>query len=68
MSIEMDNPETPLEMADALTNLVEQMYMAHKVGDERRFESAHKRAGEIGFDLVNKLNDLDDAGDESKHE
>ena len=55
MSIEMDNPVTALEKADALTNLVEQMYLAHMIYDEKHFKEAYNKAGEIGFDLVQML-------------
>ena len=55
MSIEMDSPVTALEKADALTNLVEQMYMAHKIRNEYKFEEAYNKAGDIGFDLLQML-------------
>jgi hypothetical protein len=59
MSIEIENPTTLLEKADALTNLIEQMYLAHRTHNEPMFEKAHKKAGEIGFDLVVELSEDD---------
>lgn len=55
MSIEMENPKTALEKADALTNLIQQMAIAHRMKDESKFNEVYKRAGEIGFDLVHML-------------
>lgn len=55
MSIEMENPETTLEMVDALTNLVEQMFLAHQIKDERMFKIAYERAAELGFTLLDKM-------------
>ena len=55
MSIEMDNPKTKLEMADAISNLIEQMHMAHMMRDESRFKEAHKKAGKLAFELVQML-------------
>jgi hypothetical protein len=55
MSIEMDNPKTALEKADALTNLIEQMSLAHRTHNEAMFKKAYNKAGEIGFDLVQML-------------
>lgn len=55
MGIEMKNPQTPLEKADALTNLVAQMHLAHMVRDEAHFKRAHAEASRIGFELVQVL-------------
>lgn len=44
-----------IEKADALTNLIEQMLMAHRIGDEKTFMKAHDKAAKIGFELVNQL-------------
>lgn len=55
MSIEMDNPETLLEKVDALTNLVEQMLLAHRMRDEQRFNEAHDKAAQIGFEVIEAL-------------
>lgn len=51
MSINMDNPQSLSEKLDALTNLIEQMYLAHRVHDELHFLMAHKQAAKLGFDL-----------------
>jgi len=50
MSINLDNPESLIEKIDAARNFVEQMYLAHKVGDETTFTNAHKRAGDLLFE------------------
>jgi ubiquinone biosynthesis protein COQ9 len=55
MSIEMDNPETPLEKADALSNLIEQMAIAHRISDEQMFKIAYDKAADLGFSLVQDL-------------
>jgi hypothetical protein len=47
MSIEMENPKTPLELVDAAANLVEQMYFSHMIHDEKTFREAHKKASEF---------------------
>lgn len=52
MSIEMENPTTLLEKVDAAFNLVEQLYLAHKIKDEKTFEEAHKKAGELLADAI----------------
>lgn len=57
----MGNTETALEKADALTNLVEQMFLAHQIHDETMFRQAHDKAGEIGFDLVQMLSEAESA-------
>ncbi len=55
MSIELENPKTAYEKADALTNLIEQMVIAHKIKDETRFNFAQRKARNIGFELVQML-------------
>jgi hypothetical protein len=55
MSTEIDNPETLLEKVDALTNLVEQMLLAHKMRDEKKFNEAHDKAAQIGFEVLEAL-------------
>jgi len=55
MSIEMENPETLLEKVDALTNLVEQMLLAHRMRDEQKFNEAHDKAAQIGFEVLEAL-------------
>lgn len=57
MSIEMENPKTLLEKVDAASNLVEQMYIAYKMKDEKTFEEAHQKAGELlagAIDLIDE--------------
>lgn len=55
MSIEMKNPKTAEEKIDAAANLVEQMYLAHMIKDEAKFQEAHKRAGGLLFDALREL-------------
>jgi len=55
MSIEMENPITPLEKADALGNLVQQMYLAHSMGDDHHFRKVHSKASSLCHDLTNML-------------
>jgi hypothetical protein len=61
MSIEMDNPKTPLEQADAAANLVEQMMLAHSIRDEAHFKKAHKKASDLLFELIQQLEEKEDA-------
>jgi hypothetical protein len=53
----MENPTTLLEKADAAANLVEQMYLSHKIHDERTFEEAHKKAGDLLRDVIDGLDE-----------
>lgn len=61
LGIEIENPQTPLEKADALTNLVEQMHLAHMVRDDAHFKRAHAEASRIGFELVRVLEENEGA-------
>lgn len=51
----MENPKTMYEKLDAVANLVEQMMLAHRVRDEERFASAHKRAGDLLFEVLEEM-------------
>lgn len=51
----MDNQETLLEKVDLLTNLVEQMFLAHRMRDEQKFNEAHDKAAQIGFEISEAL-------------
>ena len=55
----MENPKTPLEKADAVANLVEQMAMSHRIGDRKHFEKVHQQASRLLFELVEQLNKVD---------
>lgn len=55
MSIEMDNPKTIMEKVDAASNLIEQMCLAHMIRDEITFRKAHKKAGDLLLDVMQKL-------------
>ena len=55
MSIEMDNPQTTLEKVDAAWNLVEQMMLAHYVGDNKHFNKVHARATKLLGEAVTEL-------------
>jgi hypothetical protein len=57
MSIEMDNPKTLLEKVDAAANLVEQMYLSHKIHDDPHFEESHKRASDLLFEALNMIDE-----------
>jgi len=52
MSIEIDNPKTELEKSDALANLIEQMYLAHKTNNDNMFMIAYNKASSLAFDLT----------------
>ena len=54
MSIK-ENPNTLLEKADRASNLIEQMFLAHKISDENQFDSAHKEAGKLLFEMITEL-------------
>jgi len=47
MSIELDNPQTTLEYVDAAANLIEQMFLAHMMKDEKTFNEAHEKAAKF---------------------
>ena len=55
MSIEMENPTTPLELIDAAANYVEQMALAKTIGDEKQFKKAHQKAGDFLFKAARLL-------------
>jgi hypothetical protein len=57
MSIETEFPATIMEKVDAAANYVEQMYLAHKLKDEKRFEDCHKEAAELLFDAIKLLDE-----------
>lgn len=57
MSTEMENPKTLLEKVDAASNLVGQMYLAHKIKDEKTFEEAHKKAGELLAEAIDLIDE-----------
>lgn len=65
MSIEMKNPKTPLEKADAAANLVGQMMMFEKIGDHVQFRRVHERAAEILYELTEQLVELESCQDHS---
>ena len=55
MSIKMDNTVTPLEKADAIANLIEQMYLANAIKDSTNFKRSYTQASKLAFELVNLL-------------
>ena len=55
MSIEMENPQTPLEKADAIGNLIEQMSLAILTGDTNHFNKTKEKASQLNFELVQQL-------------
>lgn len=55
MSINIENPQTTLEKADATANFIEQMFLAHKMHDEKRFNEAHQKASSLLSDVVEEL-------------
>ena len=52
MSIEMEKPATLVEKLDTLTNLIEQMFIAHQVGNEALFRESHAKAARLGFEAM----------------
>lgn len=50
MSIEMDNPITPLEKVDAAHNLVAQIILCLRMKDYKRAEDQAERASELLFE------------------
>lgn len=59
MSIEMDNPQTLLEKADAAANLVEQMSLAFMMKDTNQFQECYSKASNLLFDLVTELDEIE---------
>ncbi len=55
MSIEMDNPQTPLEKVDAAANWVQQMFLSHMIKDESKFKEAHQKATSLLADVTDYL-------------
>lgn len=55
MSIELDNPKTTLEKVDAAANFVEQMMLAHMVGDGTRFMLAKGKASRLLHEATQQL-------------
>jgi len=52
MSIEMEKPVTLVEKLDTLTNLIEQMFISHQVGNEAMFRESHAKAAKLGFEAT----------------
>lgn len=63
MSIEMNDPKTVYEKIDAAANYVEQMFLAHKIKDEKHFAEVHKKTGDLLFKAMRQLEDVDDPTD-----
>lgn len=57
MSIELEDPKSPLELADAIGNLIEQIRLASMMNDKQHMAKAIDRAAELSFVLVDKLQD-----------
>jgi len=55
MSINLENPKTTLEKADAAANFVAQMYLAHGMKDEATFKKAYDRASTLLSDVIDEL-------------
>ncbi len=55
MSIKIKDAKTPLERADAIGNLIEQMFIANIMGDEPQFNKALELAREHSEELVKEL-------------
>lgn len=54
---EIKDYDEMLLLLDQLTNLVEQMALAHNIHDEPSFNKFHIEAGKLGFDITNFLQD-----------
>ena len=59
--------QTLLEKVKTLTSLVEQMFLAHRMEDEKRFKKAHREALELGSDVVHELQESEDAAANANH-
>jgi len=57
MSIELENPVTPIEKSDAIGNFIEQMYLAYKTNNDKMFMRAYEKASRLSFDLTLMLED-----------
>lgn len=53
----MDNPQTPLELADAIGNLIDQIRLAVMIRDWVHVDKASDRASALNFELVQKLSE-----------
>lgn len=52
------------EKLDQLTNLVEQMHLAHQMRDNKKFEEVHEQAAVLGLELTIDVEDwLDEDAD-----
>jgi hypothetical protein len=52
MSIKIEDAKTPLERADALGNLIEQLALAKQMKDDKHFNDTLGQAREHSFELV----------------
>lgn len=55
MGVNTTDPKTPIEKAEAAANLVEQMSLAHRMGDIVRFKDVHAKCSRILHELVEQL-------------
>jgi hypothetical protein len=60
MSINLVDPPTVRGKIDAAANLVEQMWLAHSINDEKHFKKCHQNAGKLLFDAMRQLDRLQD--------
>lgn len=51
----MSDTEKLAALAEKLAAAIEQMHLAHKMRDEKRFNAAHKEAAELAFELEQAL-------------
>ncbi len=60
MSIKVEEAKTPFERADAISNLIEQMALAHSVKDETQFKRALNEVRGHCFELVQMLEEMEE--------
>ena len=55
----IEKAEELLGSVDSLANFVEQMFLAHQMHDEQMFKFAHDSAAKIGFEITQKIQELE---------
>lgn len=55
----IEKAEELLGSVDSLINFIEQMFLAHQMHDEQMFKFAHDSAAKTGFEITQKIQEIE---------